>query len=217
MKRTLGLLLCLCSLYPIFPNSGDNTLAAFSPKPIKILFVGNSLTYTNQLPLLVEKEAKEHGLIVHTSLVAYPNYAIEDHWNDGKVRQLLEKERYDFLILQQGPSSLAEGRQMLLDYGAKFKSVCEAQQTQLVFYMVWPSLRYYQSFDKVIQNYTNAAQSTDALLCPVGSVWKAYIEQTKDRSYYGPDGFHPSEKGSTVAAQVIVKTLFPEITANERP
>ncbi len=217
MKKVLEFLFCLLIIGQAYSNAEDSAFVQVKPEPIKILFVGNSLTYTNQLPVLVEKEAKKYNLIVKTTLIAYPNYAIEDHWNDGKVHQLLEKEQYHFLILQQGPSSLAEGKRMLLDYGAKFKALCEAEQTQLAFYMVWPSLGYYSSFDKVIEHYTLAAQSNNALLCPVGSVWKAYIGKTKDTSYYGPDGFHPSKKGSAVAAEVILKTLFPEITVDERP
>ena len=39
-------------------------------------------------------------------------------------------------------------------------------------------------------------------------VWKSYIDKTQNFEYYSTDGFHPSKKGSQVAAQVIVKTLF---------
>jgi lysophospholipase L1-like esterase len=39
-------------------------------------------------------------------------------------------------------------------------------------------------------------------------VWKDYIDSKNDYSYYGDDGFHPSERGSEVAAKVIYNTLF---------
>jgi lysophospholipase L1-like esterase len=45
-------------------------------------------------------------------------------------------------------------------------------------------------------------------LCPVGAVWKKHFDETKDYSYYGPDLFHPSQKGSEIAAKVIVDALF---------
>ena len=74
--------------------------------------------------------------------------------------------------------------------------------------MVWPSKRYYHTYDGVIKNYTNAANHVSALLCPVGKVWKAHFDKTKDYSYYGVDGFHPSLKGSKIAAEVIVKSIL---------
>ena len=82
--------------------------------------------------------------------------------------------------------------------------------------MVWPSLNYFGSFDQVIANYAEAAIANEAILCPVGKVWKEYIAQSGDLSFYSADGFHPSQKGSLVAAQVIVDTLFQEIDKNGR-
>lgn len=54
-----------------------------------ILFVGNSLTYYNDLPGLVAKLGKDSGIVIKTEMVAYPNYALEDHWNDGQIQTLI--------------------------------------------------------------------------------------------------------------------------------
>ena len=76
--------------------------------------------------------------------------------------------------------------------------------------MVWPSLTYYHNFAGVIQNHRDAAQINNAILCPVGEVWKSHFDTTNNFDYYGSDGFHPSPKGSQVAADVIVEYLFRE-------
>jgi lysophospholipase L1-like esterase len=73
--------------------------------------------------------------------------------------------------------------------------------------MVRPAFSNFENFDGVIKNYTDAALMTNAILCPVGKVWKEYFLRTKDYSYYGTDMFHPSQKGSEVAAEIIYKTL----------
>ena len=51
-----------------------------SKTSFSILFIGNSLTYTNNLPKLIKKEAKLKGIKIAFKVVAFPNYAIEDHW-----------------------------------------------------------------------------------------------------------------------------------------
>jgi hypothetical protein len=175
---------------------------------VTILFVGNSLTYTNDLPALVTKEAKKKGVQLKTEMIAYPNYALEDHWNDGVLKTKLAEKKYDYLVVQQGPSSQAEGRTMLLDYGKKIKEQCDKYKTKLVFFMVWPAYANYSNFDGVIKNYTDAASETNSILCPVGKVWKQHFTETNDFSYYGADQFHPSIKGSEAAAKVIAETLF---------
>ncbi len=179
-----------------------------SKKQVRILFVGNSLTYTNDLPRLVQKAAKQKDISVKTKMIAFPNYAIEDHWNDGVVQKEISRNKYDFVILQQGPSSQPPGRKMLMEYGEKFSDLCKKHDAQLCYFMVWPSLNYYHSFDGVIKNYRDAATMHDAVLCPVGEVWKAHFDSTEEFDYYSFDGFHPSLKGSQVAAEVIVEYLF---------
>jgi lysophospholipase L1-like esterase len=201
MRTFFSFLVLLLSLVASTWTSAQNT-------ETNILFVGNSLTYANDLPGLVEAVAAKQGIAVANTMVAFPNYAIEDHWNDGEVQELIANGAYDFVILQQGPSSQPNGRKMLMDYGAKFKTICDKHGAQLSFYMVWPSLNYYSTFEGVITNYRDAAEFNDAILCPVGEVWKAFIDAEKNYDYYGPDGFHPSVKGSQVAAEVIVQSLF---------
>ena len=181
-----------------------------SDSKTNILFIGNSLTYTNDLPKQVKEEAKKKGKIIKTKMIAYANYGLEDHWNDGKIQKLIKKNKFDFVIIQQGPSSQAYGRTSLIEFGAKLKNICNQSNSQLVYFMVWPSRQYYHTFEGVIKNYTDAAEENEALLCPVGETWKVHFDTTNDFSYYEIDGFHPSQKGSKVAAQIIVKILLPD-------
>lgn len=74
--------------------------------------------------------------------------------------------------------------------------------------MVWPSLGYCYTFPKVIKNHNDAANKNDAILLPVGEVWKEHFDETDNFDYYGNDDFHPSLKGSQIAAEVIVEYLF---------
>lgn len=177
----------------------------------RVLFIGNSLTYTNNLPLLVKKEAASRGIALTIEQVTLPNYALSDHLRDGQVQELILSGSYDYVVVQQGPSSQSYGRGILMDSGSQYKQLCDQVDAKLAFFMVWPSLKYYHTFDGVIANYNDVADENRAIICPVGKVWKAHIEHHNDYSYYGPDGFHPSLKGSQVAAKIIVDSLFAEL------
>lgn len=141
-------------------------------------------------------------------MLAYANYSLEDHWKDGKIQKLTSKKRFDYVVVQQGPSSQEEGRTILLEYGKKFKELCDKSYSKLAFFMVWPATSNIRNFDGVIKNYRDAATSTNSILCPVGEVWQTQLIETKDFSYYGPDGFHPSLEGSKKAAEIIFESLF---------
>jgi len=175
---------------------------------LNVLFIGNSLTYTNDLPQLVKKNAKQKGIKINTKMIALPNYSIEDHWNDGQVQIQISSNKYDFVIIQQGPSSQNDGRKMLIEYGKKYSSLCKLNGAKLCYFMVWPSLNYYHTFDNVIKNHTDAASMNNSILLPVGKAWRNYIDSSKNEKYYSSDGFHPSIKGSQLTAKIIVKHLF---------
>lgn len=182
-------------------------------KSIHILFVGNSLTYSNDLPKRVQEVAAKQGVSVKTEMLAFPNYALEDHWLEGKVQELIASGRFTYVVVQQGPSSQEEGRTMLIESGKMYSELCKQHKTTLAFFMVWPSKANYHTFEGVIKNYTEAAASTNSLLCPVGKLWKEHFDTTHDFSYYGSDLFHPSTMGSQVAAEVIYESLFTNRTA----
>lgn len=204
MQKSFLLILALIINYSSLYSQqeiNDNT-------KFNILFIGNSLTFTNNLPKLVKKYAKQQGIKINTKMIAFPNYAIEDHWNDGQVQKLISKQKFDFVIIQQGPSSQSEGRKMLIDYGEKYSNLCELNESKLCYFMVWPSLNYYHTFNDVIKNHEDAATINNSILLPVGRVWKDYIDTLKVYDYYSSDGFHPSIKGSQISAEVIVKHLF---------
>lgn len=174
---------------------------------LKILFVGNSLTYTNDLPELVENTAEKKGMHLYTEMIALPNYALIDHWKDGKVQKLISSNNFDLVIIQQGPSSQKFGKDILIEYGEKFNELCKKNDSQLAYFMVWPSLTYYHTFEDVIENHKEAAKINNVILFPVGEVWKKHFDATANFDYYSADGFHPSEKGSRHAAEIIVEEL----------
>jgi len=201
----------LLLFFSIITNSSiysQETSAKTSKTKVNLLFIGNSLTFTNNLPELVKKYAKQKKVKIHTKMVAFPNHAIEDHWNDRKVQKLISSKKYDFVIIQQGPSSQNDGRKMLIEYGEKYSTLCKTNEAKLCYFMVWPSLKYYHTFDGVIKNYADAASINNAILLPVGAIWKDYIDTTNSHAYYGSDGFHPSLKGSEITAKTIVDLLF---------
>lgn len=196
-------------------HGGQVNLPHCTPQPagragaVKVLFVGNSLTYTNDLPAIVAAIAADKGNLVEKETLAKPNYALEDHWTDGCLQTMIKSGYYDIVVVQQGPSSQADGAKSLLEYGGMIQQLCKENDTRLAFFMVWPAKVNYHTFPGVITNYTNAAYTTGAILCPVGYAWKQHMDKTGDFSYYGPDEFHPSVAGTTIAAEIIYKALFP--------
>jgi len=74
---------------------------------------------------------------------------------------------------------------------------------------VWPDSAYgvRWSFPAVVHNYHRAAQAARAQLLPAGEAWQAAWRRAPRLALYGPDGFHPSRLGTTLAALVITARI----------
>ncbi len=174
---------------------------------INVLFVGNSLTYEHKLPKLVKRKARSQGYRMEVTCIAYPDFSIRDHLNGGKIQQLLKTTSYDFLVIQQGPSSSPYGKESLIKVGEELQKICAATNTTLCYYMVWPAKNQLDRLDNVIANYEAAAKQNKALLIPVGRYWRDYIRTESNYLLYGKDGFHPSLKGAKMNAEIIANYL----------
>jgi hypothetical protein len=75
-----------------------------------VLFIGNSLTAANDLPAMIEAVAAQAGVSVTTRTIAFPDFSLEDHWNDGRAVRAIREGNWTLIVLQQGPSSPPESQ-----------------------------------------------------------------------------------------------------------
>ncbi len=203
MVRTVRPLLCAAALLFTGCSSGDPTGA----NGLRVLFVGNSLTYTNDLPAMVATFAESEELAFGYKTIAFPNYALQDHWYHSDARSELSEGNWDFVVMQQGPSSLPENQESLRFWAAKFADEARLYGTEPALYMVWPADVNSATFPAVVDSYTLAADAVAGLLLPAGAAWLAAWNLDASLPLYGPDGFHPSETGTYLAALAVFAGL----------
>jgi hypothetical protein len=173
-----------------------------------VLFVGNSLTYSNALPEMVRALALAAGDTLRVGVAAYPDWGLEEHWTGGAARSAIRSGDWDVAVLQQGPSSLPESRALLIDYARRFAGEIRAAGAAPALYAVWPSLARSGDFDRASESYRLAADEVDGILLPAGEAWRAAWRENPDLPLYAPDGLHPSVLGTYAAALVIYARLL---------
>jgi hypothetical protein len=179
------------------------TAIVVPPGDVKLLFIGNSLTYFNDLPGMLEGLATAAGgPSVGTGTVAFPDFALEDHWTQGDARRAIGLGGWNFVVMQQGPSA-TEGRPSLLSFSETFSTEIRRISAEPALYMVWPSRPRSFDFDGVSESYRMAAERVNGALFPVGEAWRAVWRRDPEMQLYGPDAFHPSALGTLVAAMTI--------------
>jgi hypothetical protein len=181
---------------------------AAAAEPLRVLFIGNSLTAWNDLPNIFASltQAGGHERPV-TRTIAIGGFSLEDHWNRGDAQKAIAEGKWDFVVLQQGPSALAESRRLLVDYTRRFAEVARASGATPALYMVWPSTSRASDFPGVSTSYSAAARAVDGRLLAAGDAWRQVLREHRDIALYSNDGLHPTFAGSYLAALVIYREL----------
>jgi len=204
-RKSLPLVLLSFALFLLLGLAGpagamDEAARPIPPGGLRVLFLGNSLTQANDLPLAVKALAEAAGQELTVETVAFPNANLEDLWYEGSALAAIDQGDWDFVVMQQGPSSLPESREHLRKWVKKFSRRIRAAGARPAVYMVWPSVDRLAFFDAVVESYTLAAEDVRGLLIPGGETWRAAWRRDPDLELYGPDGFHPSIAGTYAVA-----------------
>jgi hypothetical protein len=185
------------------------------PRPLLVgtgpaaLFIGNSYLYTLDVPGIVRALADSAGgEKLATMTIAGPNYALVDHWNEGTARREIAERDFEWVVLQQGPSSVEINRDSLRMFTKLFADeVRKAGDGTPVLFSAWPSASRQQDFPRAIESYTLAASDVAGILVPVAAGWLAAWDRESTLQLY-QDGLHPSHEGAYLSALVIYSTLL---------
>ena len=176
-------------------------------EPLRVLFVGNSLTQTNDLPAVVATVARGLGTEVEYRTIAPGGMSLEDHWNAGSVPAELASGRWDAVVMQQGPSALPDSQANLREWADRLADLAREHGTRPALLTVWPESYRAAALPEVISSYANAAEAARAELYAAGVAWQSAWKRNPALPLYGPDGFHPSTLGTYLAALVVVAGL----------
>lgn len=177
------------------------------PDALRIVMVGNSLTYFNDLPLMVEELAFRAGATRPVVVqVANPNWGLADHLASSGSMAAINQANVDVVTMQQGPSTLPESGADLNANSGVLADKVVANGGRPGMYVVWPPKG--GNIDAGIANHMAAADAAGMAVYPVAQAFRALMNSRPDINLYAGDNFHPSVAGSWLAAMIITAVIF---------
>ena len=192
---------------------------------MKILFIGNSYTFFNDMPKLLEALAEENGKDGYIDSVTKGGRRLYENLKEGdengeRIKALVRENDFDALILQE-QSFLA-----IVDYerfvGGIRDLVSLVKAKRNILYATWGrktgseklnelGLTSEEMTNKLTEAYILAAKTVNAEISHVGKTFLKISKELPDLEIYNPDLSHPSYLGSAVAAICHYRTLFAEM------
>lgn len=183
-------------------------------KPIRVLFVGNSLTYVGNLPAVLEALAAANGKSITTQMLVRGGATLSDRVSDGSVRKLLGAAHYDFVVLQE-----RGGDVLCFNVDRAKRSVCESTQAHVDLARIAASrgakpiiLGTYQEWEQASQAIEGKeralARTTGAVHIPVSERFRRLRAGSAAKKWFHQDGMHPGHDLVLLEAIWLYQAIF---------
>lgn len=202
---------------------------------MNILFIGNSYTYYNDLPLIFASLANDNGRNVKTSSVTLGGamlYQFVDEKEElaQQLEVLTQKNKFEVCILQE-QSILPIVNYLLFEEGVKkLIDKLDPIVDKFVLYETWgrkegsdtlAQFAHYgwnnESMTRLLSDsYERTAKNVQAEVSHVGQNFYKSCKKKPEIDLYNADLTHPSYKGSCLAALTLYKTIFGTFPGNTK-
>ena len=179
------------------------------PAPRSVLFIGNSLTYTNDLPAMVTQVARAAHDSVRVAMAVGGNLAVIDHTN-GATDAVAQIDRggWTFVVLQQGPTPAGVCRDTLVIAAMRLAPHIGAVGARSALFLPWPHQGHPETLQYAGASATLAARSVGGVVLPVGIAWQNAVDCRRHHSTVWPRrlpsraGRHPARGAHDLRAVV---------------
>jgi hypothetical protein len=194
----------------------------------RVLFLGNSYIYTNNLPSLIQQMATAMGDTLIYDQNNIGGYTMQAHSTDATSINKIYSQVWDIVVLQEQSQRPAfDPSQVAVDtypYARKLDSLIRDHRpcTKTMFFMTWgykngdagncasypPICTYLGMQQRLRESYLQMAQDNNGIVSPVGAAWKQLRDSFPGIDLYNPDESHPGINGSYLAASVFYTSIF---------
>ncbi|RLD38057.1 MAG: hypothetical protein DRI74_04990 [Bacteroidetes bacterium] len=200
----------------------------------KVIFLGNSYTYVNDLPLVLSNLAKSTGDSLFYNSNTPGGYTLQGHSTNPTSLSLIQQGGWDLMVLQEQSQLPSFPISQVLSQSYPYSvSLCNNFYQhnpcgQPLFFMTWgrkngdqsncatwPPVCTYAGMDSLLNlRYRMYADSNQALVSPVGAVWHYIRNHHPNIDLYSSDQSHPSMAGTYAAATTFYSLIFQKDPTN---
>ena len=179
---------------------------------MKVLFLGNSHTYFNDLAQIFKMLAEAGGKgPVEVGMLSQPGVPFGWHLSqEVELRYELMFGDYDYIVIQQGAHRPFPPAEDTLKHGKTIIEKARACGTEPILCMTWAEKRAPEHQQEMYDVLTKLAKDNDVVIEPSGYIFDYVNQNRPDIDLYFYDGEHCSAYGSYLRACCDYAVIFGE-------
>ena len=185
-------------------------------KRLRLLFIGNSHTYYNDMPVLVKGRFDDTDYDCEVTMLAHPCWFLAQHVEDPEAKFNIRYGNYDYVILQEHAHPFGPVNKFFDAVRTLASWVNEAGSTPVI-YLTWARKAEPEAQKQMTEAHLQIAEETGALVAHVGDNWWNYKDSYPELEMYAADGEHASPAGSDFAAKMIETAIRDDLFRKSMP
>ena len=178
---------------------------------MKVLFLGNSHTYYNDMPQIFAEMCKERGKNVEVTMQAHPGVTYGWHFSQHtELRFALVHGGFDYIVMQQAAHSPCPAKEETLADAKKIIDLARANGVTPIQTMPWAEKRDPAHQAGMYDIYNTLSAETGVKLTMAGNVFEDVFHNHPQINMYWRDGEHASPYGSYTIALAAYAAIFNE-------
>lgn len=186
---------------------GSAVLRLTARKSINVLFIGNSYTYVNDMPSILEQISANNSESIHSTMAVAGGATLEMHWNNPQTRSLLRSRKWDVAVLQEQSMQPIGNPASFSQYAGLLANEARSSGAKVMLYMTWAREGSPEQQDDLTNAYRSVAANSCCRVAPVGEAWRIVRDRRSDIALFADDGSHPSPAGSYLTACVFYAAI----------
>ena len=148
-------------------------------KKLRLLFIGNSHTYYNDMPLMAAKKARAAGYDCEVTMIAHGGWFLAQHVAEPDVRFDILFGNYDYVILQEHAHPFGP-EEKFFEAARKLNAWIREANSTPVIYMTWAMKEEEAVQPRMTKAHREIAEEIDNLSDDEVIALQAYLEQYND-------------------------------------
>lgn len=173
---------------------------------MRVLFIGNSHTYFNDMPHIFKQICEENGIEMEVTMLARGYKGLDYHCKEPQTRFNILYGNYDYIVLQHLQSGF--DKEVLYNSTKELKEWIDIAGAKPLLYMTWTLKTEREKQEEMTNGYIEVGKKLGIDVAPVGIVWWKFFDRYPEEILYFKDDKHASPLGSTLAAYTIFNTMF---------
>ena len=178
---------------------------------MKVLFIGNSHTFYNDMPQIFKNICDEKGKDVEVAMQAFGGKTYG--WHYGQMTELrfaLMHGGFDYIIMQQAAHSPCPAKEETLADGGKIIELARKCGVTPIQTMPWAEKRDPDHQKGMYDIYNTLSEMYGVKLAYAGNVFEDVFYNHPEIDMYWKDGEHASPYGSYTIAMSVYAAIFGE-------